>query len=79
MATRSIGRTLVLVFLALAMGGFGICALCGGVMWVSELGNPRSGDLVTTILVLTLIGAGLAVLCGWAMRKLMKRPTPPAE
>ncbi len=74
MAERSVGRALLLVFLALAMAGFGICSLCGGVMWVSELGNNRNSDLKWTIFILTAIGAGIAVLCGWGLRKLMQRP-----
>lgn len=74
MAT-SLGRGLVLVVLALAMAGFGICSLCGGVMTISFFNESRasSHDAAWLALGLSCLGAGLAWLC-WRLFRKLRQP-----
>ncbi len=75
MAT-SAGRAIVLVVLALAMAGFGICSLCGGAMTISFLseGRATSRDAAWTALIMSAIGAAITWCCWWLFRKLRKPP-----
>jgi hypothetical protein len=68
-------RTLGLVVLALAMAGFGICSLCGGVIGISSLsdGQHNGGDIASLAFTCAAVGVVITVLCAWAFRALKRR------
>ena len=73
---NKVWRGLLLVVLGLAVAGFGVCALCGGVMGLSMLTESRasSRDIAWTAFVLSAIGAAIAVGAGYAFRAVRRRP-----
>jgi len=70
-------RTLGLVVLALAVAGFGVCSLCGGVMGLSMLSESKSSshDIAWFAFGCSALGVLLGGLCWWGFRSLRrKRP-----
>ena len=78
---RSVGRSLVLVVLALAMAGFGICSLCGGAIGIASLTEGRSSSRDTAWLAFGLSGLGALIAWGcWrGIKALREPPQPPAS
>ncbi len=73
---NDLGRRLLLVLLALAVGGFGICALCGGVMGLSMLteGRQSSRDIAWICFGFAAVGAVIAWLAALGFRRLKRKP-----
>jgi hypothetical protein len=69
-------RGLLLIVLGLGVAGFGVCALCGGVMGVSAFfeGKQSSRDIGWLALGLSAVGAVLGWLCWIGIRALRKKP-----
>lgn len=62
-------RGFVLVLLGLAVAGFGVCSLCGGVMGIaSVLEGGSSRSFGEAALFMSAIGAAITVLCFWGFR-----------
>lgn len=55
------GRALAIVFLAMGVAGFGLCALCSGAYGLSMKGGEG-------LVVLSLLMFGLTALCIWGIR-----------
>lgn len=72
-------RGVLLVVLALAMGGFGICALCGGVMGVQFLaeGRASSRDWAWFAFGCSAAGAVIVWLCWRGFRALRRAGREP--
>lgn len=72
-------RGLLLIVLGLGVAGFGICALCGGVMGVAAFaeGKQSSRDIAWLAFGLGAVGAVLGWLCWLGFRAL--RNKPPAD
>lgn len=70
-------RLLVLTSLVLAMAGFGVCALCGGVIGTQALLDaPHSGgrDIAWLAYGGSAIGLLLAWGCWWLWRRMRQPP-----
>jgi hypothetical protein len=72
-----IGRRLLLVLLCLAMAGFGLCSLCGGVIGVSTLseGKKSSTDIAWLAFGCAAAGALITWAC-WRGVKALSKPRP---
>ena len=70
-------RGLTLALLALAMGGFGICSLCGGVMGIQFLTEGRASTRDLAWFAFGCAAAGLVIvwLC-WRAFKAVRRGRP---
>jgi hypothetical protein len=70
-----IGRRILLVVLCLAMAGFGLCSLCGGVIGVSALTetNKSSGDIAWLAFGCAALGALITWAC-WRGVKALSKP-----
>jgi hypothetical protein len=72
---RSVGRSLLLVVLALAMAGFGICSLCGGAIGVSSLVEGRTSSRDGAWLAFGLSGLGALIAYGcWRGIRALREP-----
>ena len=68
-------RALTIIVLGLAVVGFGICSLCGGVIGVNAfMSNKRSdADIGWLAFGLSALGVLLTWLSWWGLRKLRTR------
>lgn len=78
-------RGLVLVLLGLAVAGFGVCSLCGGVLGVAWMfgSSTRDQAYAPTAFFFFAVGGIIAALCALGFRALRrggrrdrKRPVP---
>ena len=68
-------RGLLLVVLGLAVAGFGVCSLCGGVMGLSMLTEKSrsSRDIAWLAFTCSAIGGAIAVAAFFGFRSLWRR------
>lgn len=68
-------RALTIIVLGLAVVGFGICSLCGGVIGVNAfMSNKRSdADIGWLAFGLSALGVLMTWLSWWGLRKLRNR------
>jgi hypothetical protein len=71
------GRFLTILLLLLAVGGFGMAALCGGVFTVASISGGEMSGLWMIALPSLLIGGWLCWLCARTLIRTLRRPPAP--
>jgi len=71
-------RGMLLVVLGLAVAGFGLCTLCGGVIGFTSLTETSrsSRDVAELALGCSAVGALITGLCVWGFRVVRRRGRP---